>query len=99
MDKISYALGLSMGNNFLNTGIKHLNVTDFAAAVKAVFDGEKPAMSYDEAKQVINEYFASLQAQMLQKNKEEGDAFLAENKKNPKVVTLPSGLNQKLPTK
>ena len=98
MDKISYALGLSMGNNFLNTGIKHLNITDFAAAVKAVFDGEKPAMSYDEAKQVINEYFAFLQAQMLQKNKEEGEAFLAENKKNPKVVTLPSGLQYEILT-
>ena len=98
MDKISYALGPSMGNNFLNTGIKHLNITDFAAAVKAVFDGEKPAMSYDEAKQVINEYFASLQAQMLQKNKEEGEAFLAENKKNPKVVTLPSGLQYEILT-
>ena len=39
MDKISYALGLSMGNNFLHTGIKTLNVEDFAAAIKAVFEG------------------------------------------------------------
>lgn len=98
MDKISYALGLSMGNNFLHTGIKTLNVEDFAAAIKAVFEGEKPAMSYEEAKQVINEYFASIQAQMLQKNKEEGEAFLAENKKNPKVVTLPSGLQYEILT-
>ena len=98
MDKISYALGLSMGNNFLHTGIKTLNVEDFAAAIKAVFEGEKPAMSYEEAKQVINEYFASIQAQMLQKNKEEGEAFLAENKKNPKVVTLPSSLQYEILT-
>lgn len=98
MDKISYALGLSMGNNFLHIGIKTLNVEDFAAAIKAVFEGEKPAMSYEEAKQVINEYFASIQAQMLQKNKEEGEAFLAENKKNPKVVTLPSGLQYEILT-
>ncbi len=87
-----------MGNNFLHTGIKALNVEDFAAAIKAVFEGEKPAMSYEEAKQVINEYFASIQAQMLQKNKEEGEAFLAENKKNPKVVTLPSGLQYEILT-
>ena len=87
-----------MGNNFLHIGIKTLNVEDFAAAIKAVFEGEKPAMSYEEAKQVINEYFASIQAQMLQKNKEEGEAFLAENKKNPKVVTLPSGLQYEILT-
>lgn len=30
MDKLSYALGLSMGNNFLGSGIKSLNVEDFA---------------------------------------------------------------------
>ena len=98
MDKISYALGLSMGNNFLHTGIKTLNVEDFSAAIKAVFEGEKPAMSYEEAKQIINEYFASLQPQMLQRSKEEGEAFLAENKKNPKVVTLPSGLQYEILT-
>lgn len=29
MDKLSYALGLSMGHNFLGSGIKSLNVEDF----------------------------------------------------------------------
>ena len=32
MDKLSYALGLSMGNNFKGSGIQELNVDDFAAA-------------------------------------------------------------------
>ncbi len=98
MDKVSYALGLSMGNNFLNTGIKELNVEDFAAAMKSVFDGGKPEMTYEEAKQIINDYFTTLQAQMLQKNKEDGEIFLAENKKNPKVVSLPSGLQYEILT-
>ena len=32
MDKLSYALGMSMGHNFKGTGIKTLNSADFAAA-------------------------------------------------------------------
>ena len=42
MDKLSYALGLSMGNNFKSSGIQTLSVTDFANGVKAVYEGEKP---------------------------------------------------------
>ena len=50
LDRISYALGLSMGNNFKSSGIDKLDVQDFADGVAAVFSGEKPKMTYDEAK-------------------------------------------------
>ncbi len=33
LDRISYALGLSMGNNFRASGIQQLNVQDFADGV------------------------------------------------------------------
>ena len=49
MDKLSYALGMSMGHNFKGSGIKKLDTNDFAAGVAAVYDGEKPNMTYDEA--------------------------------------------------
>jgi len=38
-DRISYALGLSMGNNFKASGIQEINVQDFADGVAAVFYG------------------------------------------------------------
>ena len=50
MEKVSYALGLSIGNNLLGSGIKDLNTDEFVKAIKAVMAGEKPEMSYDEAK-------------------------------------------------
>ena len=50
MDKVSYALGLSIGNNFLNSGIKNLQVEDFIKGLKDVMDNQKPEISYDEAK-------------------------------------------------
>ena len=98
MDKLSYALGLSMGNNFKSSGIQTLSVTDFANGVKAVYEGEKPEMTYDEAKQVINDFFTQLQREVNDRNRAEGEAFLAENKKKSGVVVLPSGLQYEVLT-
>ena len=98
MDKLSYALGLSMGNNFKSSGIQTLSVTDFANGVKAVYEGEKPEMTYDEAKPVINDFFTQMQREVNDRNRAEGEAFLAENKKKSGVVVLPSGLQYEVLT-
>jgi len=92
MDKLSYALGLSMGHNFLGSGIKSLNVEDFAKGVEAVYKQEKPEISFDEAKKIINEFFSNLQDEIAETNKQAGKEFLAENAKRSSVVVLPSGL-------
>lgn len=92
MEKLSYALGLSMGHNFLGSGIKSLNVEDFAKGVEAVYKQEKPEISFDEAKKIINEFFSNLQDEIAETNKQAGKEFLAENAKRSGVVVLPSGL-------
>ena len=60
-NRLSYALGLSMGNNFRSSGIETINVEDFADGVAAVFYGSEPKMSYNEAKATIQEFFTELQ--------------------------------------
>lgn len=99
LDRISYALGLSMGNNFRGSGIKQLNVKDFSDGVAAVFNGDKPKMTYDEAKQEIQKFFEAMEAEqqaaatkMAEVNGKAGEEFLNENGKRAKVVTTPSGL-------
>lgn len=99
MDKLSYALGMSMGHNFKGTGIKSLNSNDFAAGVAAVYDGVKPEMTYDEAKRIVQEYFTQLEAEMQAEaakageiNLKNGEAFLAENKKREGINVTASGL-------
>ncbi|MDE6358271.1 MAG: FKBP-type peptidyl-prolyl cis-trans isomerase N-terminal domain-containing protein, partial [Duncaniella sp.] len=62
LDRISYALGLSMGNNFRASGIQQIDVQDFADGVAAVFYGAQPKMTYDEAKAEIQKYFEALEA-------------------------------------
>ena len=92
MDKLSYALGLSMGQNFKGSGVDKINVSDFAAALQAVYAGEKPEMTYDEAKQVVQEYFTNLQARAGEENAKAGRDFLANNAKQEGVVVTESGL-------
>lgn len=99
MDKLSYALGMSMGHNFKGTGIKTLNSADFAAGVASVYDGVKPEMTFDEAKRIVNEYFAKLEADMQAEaakqgevNRKNGEAFLTENAKRDGIKVTESGL-------
>jgi FKBP-type peptidyl-prolyl cis-trans isomerase FklB len=92
MDKVSYALGLSIGNNFQNSGINSLNTEDFVKGINDVLKGETPEISYDEAKQIINDYFTKLQKERFEINKKAGEEFLSINKGKAGVVTLPSGL-------
>ena len=104
-DRLSYALGLSMGQNFRASGIEKLNVQDFADGVAAVYDGLAPKLSYDEAKKIINEYFTALQqkqqeeaAAMASVNEKAGKEFLDANGKRAEVHTTPSGLQYEILT-
>mgnify|MGYP001110032034 FL=1 len=92
MYKVSYALCLSIGNNFQNSGINDLQIEDFVKGLKDILGGQTPEISYDEAKQVINDYFMKLQKEKFEINKKAGEEFLNINKGKAGVVTLPSGL-------
>lgn len=98
-DRLSYALGLSMGNNFRSSGIESIEVKDFADGVAAVFEGAEPKMSYNEAKATIQEFFTDLQKKqeeqakaMAEVNAKAGTEFLDANGKREEVKVLPSGL-------
>lgn len=96
MDKVSYALGLSIGNNFLNSGIKDLQVEDFVKGLTDVLNEKQPDITYDEAKEVINEFFIKLQKEKMEINKKAGEEFLHINKGKAGVVELPSGLQYQI---
>ena len=90
---------MSMGHNFMGSGIKELNVQDFANGVAAVYEGKKPEMTYEQAKQTVQEFFMQLEKEMQEanqkaakQNREIGEAFLSENAKREGVKTTASGL-------
>lgn len=90
---------MSMGHNFMGSGIKELNVQDFANGVAAVYEGKKPEMTYEQAKQTVQEFFMQLEKEMQEanqkaakQNREIGEAFLSENAKREGVKTTAGGL-------
>lgn len=100
MDKLSYALGHNIGHQLIGMGLgKSLNIEDYAAAIRDVMEGRPEQMSAAEVQQVLQHFFSELeerqQAEAAERGRAaraEGEAFLAENKKQPGVVTTASGL-------
>jgi FKBP-type peptidyl-prolyl cis-trans isomerase FklB len=101
-DKASYAIGLQIGGNFRNQQIE----IDTALLLQGI----KDALADAEPKLTEKEIAATMQAfekevtaaaeardkAAGEKNKKEGDAFLAANKKKEGVKALPSGLQYKV---
>ncbi len=96
MDKLSYALGMSMASNLMNSGLKQIDVDSFVKAFTEIMNNSMPSMTSQEANQILQDYFSKQQNDMLNKNLKAGKAFLEENKKKANVTTLPSGLQYEI---
>ena len=99
MDKLSYALGLGIGQQLSQMGASDISAEDFAQAIKDVLEGNELKVSHREAQGIVQDYFQKqeqkLQAQRAEAgkaHKEAGEKYLAENAKKDGVITLPSGL-------
>lgn len=92
MDKLSYSLGLGIGRQLAQMGAKDINVDDFAQSIKDALAGKTPAVSDQEAQQIVNNFFDEQAQRQAAAAKAEGENFLAGNAKKEGVVTLPSGL-------
>ncbi len=96
--KLSYALGLDIGANLkgLETEI-HFDA--FIRGVEAGLKGSKPLLTPQEATELKQKFFKKRQEERArkmkevgEKNRKEGEAFLAKNRKKEGVVTIASGL-------
>ena len=98
MEKISYALGMSLGNNLLGSGISEINADKLTKGIQDVLTKNELEMSLEEAQAIITDYFDSLQANMSQKGISEGIAFLEANATRKEVITTASGLQYEILT-
>ncbi len=106
-EKASYALGLSLGNNWKRLEIQpgDLDFDQLGRGLKTVLGGDKPLLTEQEGAEILKKFQQDLtvrqqerRKQIGEKNKKEGEAFLAENKTKPGVIALPSGLQYKVIT-
>jgi FKBP-type peptidyl-prolyl cis-trans isomerase FklB len=106
MDKFSYALGLGIGQQLKQMGLKgKLVINDFAASITDVLEDNQLQVSHQEGQQIVNAFFRELeQKQNAAKEaagkaaKEEGAKFLAENAKKEGVIVTKSGLQYEVLT-
>lgn len=101
-DKVSYSIGLSIGNNFKNQSVD-VNVDVLAKGVKDAISGNKPLMTEKEVQETMMAFQNEMKTKQAEhakvlgeKNKKEGETFLAENKKKEGVKTTASGLQYKV---
>ncbi len=87
--KISYALGIQMAEGLSRQQLsEYLNEDAFMAGYRDMIQNKELRISADEGFEALQE----IQMKPFLVNKEEGEAFLAENAKRPEVKTLMSGL-------
>ncbi len=104
LDSVSYSIGLDIGKNLKQQSVD-VNADALAHGIKDVASGSTPLLTDEQVRATL----ASFQEQMKtkqqeklkaagEKGKQEGETFLAENKKEKGIITLPSGLQYKVLT-
>ena len=103
-DRLSYAMGMDLGAQ-LKTRSVEIDPAVFGRGLADALAGGKTLLTEEEAKAVITELQKAMMVKLAaaakvaaEKNKAEGEAFLAANKAKEGVVTLPSGLQYKILT-
>ena len=92
LENFSYALGMSIAGNLVQTGVTTVNPEIFLSGFKDVFKGETPLIHPEEANFILEEFIGKLNQDKVAGNLEEGLKFLTENRKKQGVIELPSGL-------
>ncbi len=94
---------MSVASSFYQQGIRVKNIDDFVAGLKAMLNGEKPAISLEEAGEALEAFYKELEDEAAERNaaagaaaKEEGEKFLASMAKDPAVKATGSGLMYKV---
>lgn len=92
VDKISYALGLGIGQQIKSMNIENFSIEDFARSIADVLEGKETAFSSREAQLMLQDYFTKKQKEEAQAHIAEGKAYLDANAKKPGVIVTKSGL-------
>jgi FKBP-type peptidyl-prolyl cis-trans isomerase FklB len=101
-DRLSYALGMDLGGQLKARSVD-VDPEVFARGLKTALAGGKTRLTEAEVRAIISEFQKAQVVKLAEamrlageKNRREGEAFLAENKAKEGVVALPSGLQYKV---
>jgi len=100
-DSLSYSIGLNIAQNMKQQGMTNINSAVLAKGLDDALKGGTMALSPEQANAVLGAFMQKQMAvrqaegsKAAEGNKKIGNAFLAENKAKPGIVTTASGLLQ-----
>ncbi|MGM5631945.1 FKBP-type peptidyl-prolyl cis-trans isomerase [Apibacter raozihei] len=96
-DKASYAIGLSLAQNFKPQGLdKDINLDLVMQAMRDKFENKKLLFSEDSIQSFMATYMPKHLEKVGKRNSEESKKFLEANKKKSGIQTTASGLQYKV---
>ena len=98
MEKISYALGLGIGQQLKSMNIENFDIKEFSRSIEDVMAGRATDMTAREAQVMLSEYFQKKEKLQAEENIAKGKAYLEENGKREGVITTKSGLQYEVLT-
>ncbi len=101
-DKVSYSIGLDIGNTFKKQSMD-INLDILMSGLRDALGGAKPLMTEEQIKETMTAYSTTMREKQAAQAKEEstknsavGEKFLTENKTKEGVKTTASGLQYKV---
>lgn len=94
-DSLSYALGVSIGQNLKDQGIEDLNYSALAQGMEEQYN-ENAMMTPEDADTYVRETFNQIRKEKERAAKQEGLDFLEQNQGKEGVKTSASGLQYKI---
>ena len=101
-DRLSYTIGMDIGQSLSEQDI-NINLDLLVEGLRAAYLGEETRLSREQADAERDSFMQRRQVEMVeqqqqeaQRNLEEGQAFLAENRNNPEVQETASGLQYRV---
>jgi FKBP-type peptidyl-prolyl cis-trans isomerase len=96
--RVSYSIGVMIGSNIQGQRFDSLDVESVIAGMKDVLENRSLVIKTEEAQTILQEFMQKTMEKNTKKVKDEGTAFLEQNKTQPGVKTTASGLQYKIIT-
>jgi FKBP-type peptidyl-prolyl cis-trans isomerase FklB len=98
LDSLSYAIGISIGNNMRMQGVETINYITLNKGISDALKEKTPLMDENTCNMTIQQKLQEFMSKKSSAVKEEGRKFLENNKNQPGVVVLPNGIQYKIIT-
>ena len=97
-DTLSYCLGADVAGSLKSAKLDAIDYDAFLKGMDDVFKDKETLIKKDTLKQIINNYIMQAREKAWQKNLEDGQKFLEENKTRAGIITTESGLQYEIIT-